>query len=220
MTNEQREFWSKVAQKYDRIVDLQIGPMTRSMVRERVAKEDRLGNLVEFGCGTGFYTEVLAGKADSVLATDLSPGMLELAQHRVKATNVTFQTEDCQKSSLPDRAFDTAFLSLVIHFTEPAKTLAEMHRILKPGGGLIIANLDPRALNGPERVRCLIRVLYHGFTGYRLKPPKGFGRNVMTEKQVCELLGKSGFRIVSSETVRNTSRSSNIPIEYIRAVMI
>jgi ubiquinone/menaquinone biosynthesis C-methylase UbiE len=79
MTNEQREFWSKVAQKYDRIVDLQIGPMTRSMVRERVAKEDRLGNLVEFGCGTGFYTEVLAGKADSVLATDLSPGMLELA---------------------------------------------------------------------------------------------------------------------------------------------
>lgn len=220
MTNEQREFWSKVAQKYDRIVDLQIGPMTRSMVRERVAKEDRLGNLVEFGCGTGFYTEVLAGKADSVLATDLSPGMLEVAQHRVKATNVTFQTEDCQQSSLPDRAFDTAFLSLVIHFTDPAKTMAEMHRILKPGGALIIANLDLRALNGADRVRCLIRVLYHGFTGYRLKPPKGFGRNVMTEKQVCELLGKSGFRVVSSETVRNTSRASNIPIEYIKAVMI
>jgi ubiquinone/menaquinone biosynthesis C-methylase UbiE len=220
MASMQREFWSKLAQKYDRIVDLQIGPMTRSMVLERVAKEDRLGNLVEFGCGTGFYTEVLAGKADSVLATDLSPGMLALAQHRVKATNVTFQTEDCQKSSLSDRAFDTAFLSLVIHFTDPAKTLAEMHRILKPGGALIIANLDPRALKGPDRVRCLIRVLYHGFTGYRLKPPKGFGRNVMTEKQVCELLEKSGFRVVTAETVRNTSRSSNIPIEYIRAVMI
>jgi ubiquinone/menaquinone biosynthesis C-methylase UbiE len=121
---------------------------------------------------------------------------------------------------LSDRAFDTAFLSLVIHFTDPAKTLAEMHRILKPGGALIIANLDPRALKGPDRVRCLIRVLYHGFTGYRLKPPKGFGRNVMTEKQVCELLEKSGFRVVTAETVRNTSRSSNIPIEYIRAVMI
>ena len=121
---------------------------------------------------------------------------------------------------MPDRAFDTAFLSLVIHFTEPAKTMAEMHRILKPGDALIIANLDPRALNGPDRVRGLIRVLYHGFTGYRLKPPKGFGRNVMTEKQVCELLEKSGFKVVSSETVRNASRSSNIPIEYIRAVMI
>jgi len=160
----QREFWSKVAQKYDRIVDLQIGPMTRSMVLERVAKEDRLGNLVEFGCGTGFYTEVLAGKADSVLATDLSPGMLALAQHRVKATNVTFQTEDCQKSSLSDGAFDTAFLSLVIHFTDPAKTLAEMHRILKPGGALIIANLDPRGTErpGPRPLpdSCLVPWLY------------------------------------------------------------
>ena len=49
MANEQREFWSKVALKYDQVVDLQIGQMTRSMVRERVAKEGRLGKLAEFG---------------------------------------------------------------------------------------------------------------------------------------------------------------------------
>jgi predicted TPR repeat methyltransferase len=72
MANEQMEFWSTFAQKYDRVVDLQIGPATRSMVRERVAKEDRLGKLAEFGCGTGFYTQVLANKADKVVATDIS----------------------------------------------------------------------------------------------------------------------------------------------------
>jgi ubiquinone/menaquinone biosynthesis C-methylase UbiE len=72
--NEQREFWSKVAQKYDQVVDLQIGPKTRSMVRERLMNEDWFGSLAEFGCGTGFYTAVLAGKADHVEATDLSPG--------------------------------------------------------------------------------------------------------------------------------------------------
>jgi ubiquinone/menaquinone biosynthesis C-methylase UbiE len=220
MAKEQREFWSQVAQNYDRVVDLQIGPTTRSMVRERVAQEGQLDNLAEFGCGTGFYTQVLAGKADSVVATDLSPGMLALAKDKIKATNVTFQAEDCQKTSLPDGAFDTAFISLVIHFTEPDKTLAEMHRILKPGGTLIIANLDPRALNGLARVRCLIRILYHGFTGYRVKPPKGLGKNVMTEKQLCDLLGQSGFEVVSTETIRDMSRSSNIPVEYIRAVKV
>jgi ubiquinone/menaquinone biosynthesis C-methylase UbiE len=220
MANEQSEFWSRVAQKYDQVVDLQIGRMTRSLVRERVAKEGPLGNLAEFGCGTGFYTQVLAGKADSVVATDLSPDMLALAKHQIKATNVTFQAEDCQRTSLPDRAFDTAFISLVIHFTEPGKTLAEMHRILKPGGMLIISNLDPRALNGLDRVRCLIRILYRGFTGYRVKPPKGFGKNVMTEKQLCDLLSQSGFKVVSTETIRDTSRSSNIPVEYIRAVTV
>jgi len=60
MPNKQRELWSKVAQKYDQVVNLQLGPKTRSLVRERVAREGRLGNLAEFGCGTGFYTRVLA----------------------------------------------------------------------------------------------------------------------------------------------------------------
>ena len=220
MANEQSEFWSTVAQKYDQIVDLQIGPMNRSIVRERVRKEGRLGKLVEFGCGTGFYTQVLVGKADTVVATDISQGMLALAKKRIKATNVTFLVEDCQATSLPDEVFDTAFISLVLHFTEPEKTLAEMRRILKPGGTLIISNLDPGALNGVDRVRCLIRILYHGLTGYRVKPPKGFGKNIVTENQLRELMGKSGFKVASTETIKDPSRSSNIPIEYIRAVKV
>ena len=125
------------------------------------------------------------------------------------------------ETSLPDSAFDTAFMSLVLHFTEPAKTLAEMRRILKPGGTLIIANVDPRArVNGLDRVRCLIRIFYHGATGYRTKPPKGFGKNVMTEKQLCDLLGKSGFKVISAEMIKDPSRSSNLPVGYIRAVKV
>jgi hypothetical protein len=95
-----------------------------------------------------------------------------------------------------------------------------MRRVLKSGGTLIIANLDPLALHGLDRVCCLIRILYHGVTGYRMKPPKGFGKDVTAEKQLCDLLGQSGFKVVSSETIRDTSRSSNIPVEYIRAVKL
>jgi ubiquinone/menaquinone biosynthesis C-methylase UbiE len=220
MANEESQFWSTVATKYDQVVDLQIGPLTRSMVRERVAKEGRLGKLAEFGCGTGFYTKVLVDKADAVVATDISPGMLALAKERIKAANVTFQVEDCQETSFPDEVFDTEFISLVIHFTAPEKTLAEMRRILKHGGTLLISNLDPGALNGVERIRCLIRIVYHGLAGYRMKPPKGLGRNVMTEKQLCDLLAKSGFKVASTETIKDTSRSSNSPVEYIRAVKV
>jgi hypothetical protein len=79
-------------------------------------------------------------------------------------------------------------------------------------------NLDPQALTGLNRFRSVIRVLYQGIVGYRTKPPKGFGRNVMTEKQLNALLGRSGFRVESSEAVRDSSSSSNIPVEYIRAV--
>ncbi len=215
--NEQADFWSKVARKYDRVVDLQIGPRTRSMVRDRVAREPRLGRLAEFGCGTGFYTQVLAAKADALVVTDVAPGMLEVAKQHVTATNVTFQVEDCQATSLPDGTFDAAFISLVLHFTAPARTLAEMHRILKPGGLLIIANLNPGALSGFDRVRSVVRILYRGFTGYRVKPPKRFGRNALTERRLRELLERCGFGVVSSETLRDASRSSNVPIEYVRA---
>jgi ubiquinone/menaquinone biosynthesis C-methylase UbiE len=220
MANGQSEFWSKVAHRYDRVVDLSIGPRTRSMVRDRLAKEGRLGAVVEFGCGTGFYTAVLAARADSLVATDLSPGMLALAKERIATSNVTFQLEDCQRPSFRDGAFDTAFISLVLHFTEPDKVVVQMRRILKAGGTLIIANLDRGALHGLNRVRCLIRVLYHGIAGYRLKPPKGFGKNVITEQQLCELLGQSGFNVMTVETISDTSRSSNIPVEYIRAVKV
>ena len=220
MPNEQSEFWSAVAQKYDQVVDLQIGPNTRSMVRERLAREGRLGKVAEFACGTGFYTQVLTAKADIVVATDLSPRMLAVAKERIRAANVTFQVEDCQKTSLPDDAFDAIFISLVIHFTQPEKTVTEMRRILKPGGTLIIANLDPGALNGLDRIRCLVRILYYGFTGYRIRPPKGFGKNVISEKNLCELLGRAGFDVVSAERIKDPSRSSNIPIEYIKAVKV
>jgi len=218
MIDEQRAFWSKVAPSYDRVVDLQIGPATRALVRERLVREGRLGNAVEFGCGTGFYTQVLAERAERVVATDCSPGMLAMAQQRIDAANVRFRVEDCQRTTLADGAFDTAFMSLVIHFTEPAATLAEMRRILKPGGTLIISNLDPQALGGLARVRCLARIIYHGLTGYRTKPPKASLNHAPTEQQLHDLLIRAGFEVLSSETFRDPSRSSNIPVEYVRAL--
>jgi SAM-dependent methyltransferase len=159
VTDEHRDFWTRVAPKYDGVVDLQIGGSTRSLLRERLAKEGGLGALVELGCGTGFYTSVLAEKADAVTATDLSPGMLALARDRITAPNVTFRVEDCQRTSFPDGAFDAAFMSLVIQFTEPEATLAEIRRVLKPGGTVIILNLDMPALRGLDRVRSLARVV-------------------------------------------------------------
>src|SRR5262245_18512892 len=99
--SQQREFWSKAAAHYDRVVDLQLGGGTRAMVRARVAEEGRFGHLVEFGCGTGFFTRMLASKADLVVATDLSPAMLEIARKQIDASNVRFQAEDCQRTSFP-----------------------------------------------------------------------------------------------------------------------
>ena len=109
-------------------------------------------------------------------------------------------------------------MSLLIHFTEPGAVLAEMRRILKPGGLLLISNLDLDALAGFDRFRCRLRILFHGLTRYRTPPPKNFSDHLMTEKQLCELLSECGFKVLSAETFRDLSRSSNIPVEYVRAL--
>src|ERR1043166_155630 len=191
MTNEHNRFWSKAAKSYDSAVDLQIGPNIRAMVLDRLTREQNLGKVVEFGCGTGFFTASLTERADSVLATDVAPGMLSVAEQKIKARNVKFQLEDCQEPSLPDATFDTVFLSLVIHFTEPAQTLEQMRRILKRGGAIIIANADPAALKGLAWFRWFVRGFYYGITRFRTKPPKDFFKHLVTEKQLCELLNQA-----------------------------
>lgn len=211
------QYWTRVARKYDSVVDLQIGGTTRSLIRERVSKENSLGSLVEFGCGTGFNTATLSAKAASLVATDFSPGMLAASKERIRACNVTFRVEDCQNTSFCDGAFDTAFMSLVIHFTEPLKTLAEMRRILKTGGTLIIANLDPAALKPFDRLRCWVRIIFNGLARFRVKPPKRFGQHLLSEEQLCSHLRDTGFHVLSRETIRDRSRSSNIPVDYVRA---
>lgn len=160
---------------------------------------------------------MLAAKADHVTATDLSEGMLAVAQEHARHTNVRFQIEDCQRTGFQEAAFDTAFVSLVLHFTRPQLVLNELRRILKPGGLLIICNLDLEALTGFDRVRCHARIVFHGLTRYRTKPPKHFSDHMLTKEQLCDHLTQCGFKIVHVETFKDPSRSSNIPVEYIKA---
>jgi len=214
------EFWSKLAAGYDSVIDRQLGGRTRWLLRDRIGREAALGRAVEFGCGTGFFTAALADKAERLLATDVSEGMLRVAKQQVQAPNVAFAVEDCQRTSLPDASIDTGFMALVIQFTDPPVTLAEMHRILGPGGALIIGDLDPFALPPLAHLRGLARVLYYGVAGYRLKPPKSFGRNVLTKDQLGDLLGASGFRVDCAEAVHDRSRASNLPVEYVRATRV
>src|SRR5262245_52106108 len=217
MATTQREFWSKVARSYDRVVDLQLGGRVRSLVLERLEKEEKLGSVAEFGCGSGFFTAALARRADRVVATDLAPGMVELARERVRAPNVVFRTEDVQKTSLPDGEFDTAFMSLVLYFTEPTVALAEMRRILKPGGTLIVVNLDPAALPGFARFRSAVRILLRGVAGYRTRPPPNLAPSLLSERELCARLGEAGFDVLGSETIRDPARASSVPVEYVRA---
>jgi SAM-dependent methyltransferase len=92
---------------------------------------------VDIGCGNGAFTELLVDRCvpAEVHGIDPSEAQLSFARTRHKAGIAQFRLGDAMGLPFPDRSFDAAVMALVIFFVpEPAKGVAEMKRVVKPGG--------------------------------------------------------------------------------------
>jgi ArsR family transcriptional regulator len=100
--------------------------------------------VVDAGCGDGALTELLAERFDRVIAVDHSPERLEAARARVDAANVSFRQGEVDGLPLDAAEADLVFLSLVLHHVpEIPAALREAHRVLRPGGKVVVADLAP-----------------------------------------------------------------------------
>jgi len=102
--------------------------------------------VADIGTGTGGMLPQLAEFAESIVAVDISKEMLRRARARAKSLdlhNVEFLKADLQSLPIPSASVDAAFATLVLHHApNPRAALQEMGRILKPGGSLVIVDLD------------------------------------------------------------------------------
>jgi len=108
----------------------------------------RLGRddlLLEIGCGTGLCTELVRAETDaSIVATDISPELIGEARER-RLPGVTFQVDNALHLSFPDASFDAVYGSSILHHLVIDQALAEILRVLKPGGRVVFA--EPNMLN-------------------------------------------------------------------------
>lgn len=97
----------------------------------------------DLGCGTGTLTAAIAPHVRFVHAIDASPPMLAAARERLSgASNVLLSTGALEALPLDDASLDVAIMLLVLHHVaEPARTLAEVQRVLKPAGRLLIVDM-------------------------------------------------------------------------------
>jgi ubiquinone/menaquinone biosynthesis C-methylase UbiE len=105
------------------------------------SKEDRL---LDVATGTGFTAMAFASRVKEVIGLDVSEGMLTQARTNVQKeglSNVTFQKGAAESLPFPDASFDKVTCRVAPHhFLSVERFCSEAHRVLKPGGKLLIAD--------------------------------------------------------------------------------
>jgi ArsR family transcriptional regulator len=100
--------------------------------------------VADVGTGTGFIAAGLAPRAGRVIAIDHSPAMLDVARVHLAELgldNVELIEGDLGRLPLEDDSIDAAVANMVLHHAEdPAAMLAEMARVVKPGGWVAITD--------------------------------------------------------------------------------
>jgi SAM-dependent methyltransferase len=104
--------------------------------------------LLDVGCGPGSITLGLAEAVapGEVVGVDLRPEVVEQARAAAAQrgiANVRFEVGSAYDLPFPDASFDAAFAHIVLmHLREPARALAEMRRVLRPGGLVGVRDVD------------------------------------------------------------------------------
>lgn len=102
-------------------------------------------DVLDAGCGPGWYAELLVARGANVTAIDVTPKMVEIAEERLGASADVYEADLSQPLDfLEDESFDCIVCSLTLHYIEDWGTVfKEIHRILREPGHLLFSTHHP-----------------------------------------------------------------------------
>lgn len=138
-----QEFFESVAEDWD---DMRLAYYDESVIEKMALRSGANGSMqvVDVGAGTGFVAAGMASRVESVIGVDNSPAMLARARRNLDSlgiSNVDLVESSIFALPLADGSVDAACANMVLHHAEdPAAMLAEMSRVVKPGGAVVITD--------------------------------------------------------------------------------
>jgi ABC-2 type transport system ATP-binding protein len=200
--NITEEYWSRFPDTYDRKMEYVVGKELINEIIQELNRLPELGKLVEFGCGTGIYTETIVSKAKSMFATDLSDSLLAIARSRIgDHPKVTIQKENCMATSFQSEAIDSVFMANLIHVVEtPSALLQECYRILRTNGTIVIVTFTNHGMKLWEKTKMGLR-----FIKSWGKPPAH--THVFSPEDLTTMMIDAGFAIKASKVIGSNTKA-------------
>lgn len=206
-----RHMFNRIVPRYDLMNAIMTAGQHRRW-RALAAREVNPRDVValDLGAGTGDFThELLANGARHVVAVDFSRDMLSMAREKLALdgtarARATVVVGDALRLPFQDATFDRAVNGFLLrNVASLPLALAELHRVMRPGGRLVCLELTrpPRPLDGPfrlyfERVVPVLGGLISGdFAAYRYLP--GSLRAFPDARTLARMLRAVGFEEVS-----------------------
>ena len=159
--------------------------------------------IADLGAGEGTLAQLMARTAKKVIAVDHSEKMVEFGaalarEHGFK--NLEYRVGDVENPPVEAGSADLALFSQVLHYVpNPARALSAAHRILKPGGRLVILDL---ASHSYEQAREQYAHIWLGFA----------------EIELHQMLKKAGFSKIQSSVVSRESEAPHFQTLLVTAV--
>ena len=155
-------FWQKIARHYPSMMKRSAPLYSEicSRIRPHLSWDM---NVLELACGTGQLSVPLSPYVRLWEATDFSPNMIAEAKKRVTSSRLHFSVQDAAVLPYAPETFDAVVIANALHILqEPDKVMAEIRRVLKPGGWLFA----PTFVHGGGRLAgfrtwCMERTGFH-----------------------------------------------------------
>lgn len=141
--------------------------------------------LLDVACGSGEFLDEQAAPVGRVTGLDLSDIEVRLARRklheRIEAGTADVVLGDAAAMPLPDRQFTAVnCVGAFLAFDEPSQALAEMHRVLLPGGRAVVS-IEMHAADGKDHT----------------EDEQIWGNPFYTEQQIRDLFAQAGFQDVA-----------------------
>jgi SAM-dependent methyltransferase len=181
---------------------------------------DQTSPALDFGCGIGRLTRALAQYFSECVGVDISPTMIRLAQelnHHLPHCNFLLN-EDAGLKSLRDNYFGFIYTSLVLqHIAKPCshEYLAELIRVLKPGGVLIFQVPETLRANPLTKVRTRLAVRSRLESLFGKQKPHAMEMHCIKESVIRKLIAQNGARVVDVAITNSCDPSFSGDLRYL-----